>query len=159
MSDKRTILYHFMKISLLTLTSLLAALTRFTMSLKISPEDLSSVVDIEKNCGRHISIVNDIYSYEKEVLAAKNTHEEGGKLCNAVQILADEAQVSIALSKELLWSICREWEYTHEGLVRQRKSRDCPDELSSYMEGLGFHMSGNEQWSRTTLRYHNVVDL
>ena len=137
-------------------SSLLASLTRYSMGLLVSIEDLRSVADVEKNCGRHISIVNDIYSYEKEVLTAQNTHEEGGKLCNAVQIFASDVGISIRSSKRALWSICREWEHTHEELVLERKSRDCSDDLSSYMEGLEFHMSGNELWSKTTKRYHDI---
>lgn len=146
----------FDKGSLTRHVSLLAALTRFSMGLRISSEDLRSVAEVEKNCGRHISIVNDIYSYEKEVVAARNAHEEGGRLCNGVQILALEAGLDVAASKQILWSICREWEHTHEELVSRRKATSCGPELCAYMEGLEFHMSGNEFWSRETKRYHDV---
>lgn len=136
--------------------ALLAALTRFSMSLNLSAEELGSVAGMERNVGQHISIVNDIYSYEKELLAAQTAHEEGGKLCNAVQILASEVNLGVGSSKRVLWSICREWEHTHEELVSEQNSRDCGDKVVSYMEGLEFHMSGNELWSSTTKRYHNV---
>ena len=126
------------------------------MTLNLSAEELESVADIEKNVGRHISIVNDIYSYEKELLAAKSAHEEGGKLCNAVQILASEAHLGIRSSKEILWLICREWERTHESLVSEQKSKGCNENISAYVQGLEFHMSGNELWSKTTKRYHDV---
>lgn len=126
------------------------------MSLHLSAEELGSVASIEKNVGQQISIVNDIYSFEKELLAAQTGHEEGGKLCNAVQILASEAHLGIASSKRVLWSICREWERIHEELVLEQKSQDCGDKISSYMDGLEFHMSGNELWSKTTKRYHDV---
>lgn len=126
------------------------------MSLNLSAEELGSVAGIEKNVGQQISIVNDIYSYEKELLAAQTTHEEGGKLCNAVQILASEVHLSVGSSKRVLWSICREWERTHEELVSEQKSQDCGDKIISYLEGLEFHMSGNELWSRSTKRYQDV---
>ena len=106
--------------------------------------------------GYQISIVNDICSYEKELLSAKTAHEEGGKLCNAVQILAEEVHISIDSSKQLLWSICREWEQTHEDLVSQQKSQGCGEKIMRYLEGLEFHMSGNELWSKSTKRYHDV---
>ncbi|KAL8829596.1 MAG: hypothetical protein Q9191_001923 [Dirinaria sp. TL-2023a] len=64
-------------------SSLLATLTRYTMNLHISVEELESVAGIEENCGRHISLVNDIYSYEKELLASQSTTHEGAILCNA----------------------------------------------------------------------------
>lgn len=126
------------------------------MSLNLSADELGSVAGIEKNVGHPISIVNDIYSYEKELLAAKTAHEEGGKLCNAVQILAGEVHVSVGSSKRVLWSIYRKWERTHEELVLEHKSQDCGEKIVSCIEGLEFHMSGNELWSKTTKRYHDV---
>ena len=126
------------------------------MSLNLSAEELGSVAGIERNVGYQISIVNDIYSYEKEVLAAQTAHQEGGKICNAVQILAEEVHISVGSSKQLLWSICREWERTHEDLVSQQKSQECGEQVMRYVEGLEFHMSGNELWSKSTQRYHDV---
>ena len=126
------------------------------MSLDLSAEELGLVAGIERNVGHHISIVNDIYSYEKELLAAKTAHQEGGKLCNAVHILAEEVHISVDSSKQLLWSICREWERTHEDLVSQHKSQGWDEKVMRYVEGLEFHMSGNELWSKTTKRYHDV---
>ena len=125
------------------------------MDLKLSMEELVSVADIEKNVGRHISIVNDIYSYQKELRTAELAHKEGGKLCNAVQILGAELALGVEPSKQVLWSICREWEYVHEELMMERKAEGCSISLASYVDGLEYHMSGNETWSKTTRRYHD----
>lgn len=136
--------------------SLLAALTRFSSGLKLSKEELASVADIEKNVGRHISIVNDIYSYEKELRTAESAHKEGGKLCNAVQIIGAEVGLGVEPSKRVLWSICREWEHVHEELRLARKAEGWSIDLASYVDGLEYHMSGNETWSKSTRRYHDV---
>ncbi len=136
--------------------SLLAALTRFSMGLKLSIEELASVAEIEKNVGRHISIVNDVYSYEKELRTTESAHNEGGKLCNAVQIIGAEVGLGVEPSKRVLWSICREWEHVHEELRLARKAEGWSIDLASYVDGLEHHMSGNETWSKTTRRYHDV---
>lgn len=125
------------------------------MDLHISTEELESVADIEDNCGRHISLVNDIYSYEKERLASQSIEQEGAILCNAVQVLANQLDLGVAPARHMLWILIREWEYTHQDLVKRRIATlpKCTVELQAYMNGLEYHMSGNELWSRTTKRY------
>ena len=139
---------------------LLSALMRFSMGLKIDRSELAIVRPIEKNCSKHISVLNDIYSYEKEVIAAKTGHEEGGALCSSVQILALEADVDAAAAKRVLWAMCREWERCHEKLVakvEKEKEQQTTPALRAYMKGLEYQMSGNEQWSRSTLRYNGIT--
>jgi aristolochene synthase len=72
------------------------------MDLHISTEELESVADIEDNCGRHISLVNDIYSYEKERLASQSIEQEGAILCNAVQVLANQLDLGVAPARHML---------------------------------------------------------
>lgn len=131
---------------------------RFSMGLHLSAEDFSSVEEVEKNCGRHISIVNDIYSYEKELQTSKTGHKEGAYLCSAVPIFSEETDLSIAAAKRGLWTLVREWEYVHDRLVRERIADPdgCNDAVIAYMNGLEYHMSGNELWSKTTKRYHAI---
>jgi aristolochene synthase len=129
------------------------------MNIHLSKEDLDSVTNIERNCGRHISIVNDIYSFEKELITSRNAHKEGGFLCNSVKILASEASLSIPVSKQILWLMCREWEVTHKELAEARLTdiKGCTNELKGYLQGLEYHMSGNELWSKSTQRYSDVT--
>lgn len=128
------------------------------MGLHISAQELDSVADIEDNCGRHISLVNDIYSYEKERLASQSSEQEGAVLCNAVQVLANQLDLGIGPTRYMLWILIREWEYTHQELVKNRTAAlpKCTVELLAYVNGLEYHMSGNELWSRTTKRYSQV---
>ncbi|ROW10603.1 hypothetical protein VMCG_01901 [Cytospora schulzeri] len=133
--------------------ALLGALMRFSMALAVPPADLELARPVDQNCSKHLSIVNDIWSYEKEVLAAATLHEEGGALCTAVAILAKEAEIRTDAAKRVLYYLCREWEHEHQDLVaRVLEQKDTPV-LRAYMQGLELQMSGNELWSRTTLRY------
>jgi aristolochene synthase len=124
------------------------------MALSLSPQDLELVRPIDRNCSKHLSIINDIWSYEKEELAAQTLHEEGGALCSGVSILAREAEVDTGAAKRVLYLLCREWELKHQGLVGELLSRRGGSPvLGTYVRGLELQMSGNELWSRTTLRY------
>ncbi|KAI1208436.1 Aristolochene synthase from penicillium Roqueforti [Annulohypoxylon truncatum] len=135
--------------------ALLAALMRFCMGLYLDNDELDSVREIELNVGRHISIVNDIFSFEKELASSKVTHEEGGVLCSAVSVLAGEINIGTSAAKRILWSMCREWELIHQELVKKRMSSEeaCSSSLQKYVKALEYQMSGNELWSRSTGRY------
>ena len=129
---------------------------RFSMSLSMTPEDLTGMTALERNCSKHISIINDIYSWEKELRASQTGDEEGSVLCTAVKILADGTCLSIEGSKRILYAMAREWEYTHNEMVMKKISEGCGQASKAYMKGLEYQMSGNELWSRTTPRYHKL---
>ncbi len=140
---------------------LLSALMRFSMALNVTPAELDSVRSVERNCSKHISVVNDIFSWEKEVLASKLGHQEGAALCSSVQVMAKEADININAAKRVLWAMCREWEMCHDELVAKRKSAvglGCSHDVSEYMQGLEYQMSGNELWSKSTKRYIEVSE-
>lgn len=126
---------------------------RFSMGLKVPAEDLALVRSVDQNCAKHLSVVNDIWSFEKEVMAAEKAHEEGGVLCSAVAIFADEAELPVEASKRVLYHLSREWEATHERLAKQALGQRDTPELRQYVKGLEYQMSGNEKWSMSTMRY------
>ncbi|KAF2449305.1 Aristolochene synthase from penicillium Roqueforti [Karstenula rhodostoma CBS 690.94] len=138
--------------------ALLSALMKFSMDIMLSPSQSALVKQLEHNCSRQISIVNDIYSYEKEVKASLEMNTEGAVLCSAVSIFSDEAGMDIEASKRVLWGMVREWEHIHDRLVVEAIKTESVDEgvLRSYVKGLEYQMSGNELWSKTTPRYHKV---
>jgi aristolochene synthase len=131
---------------------------RFSMNLHVTPEELQSLKEIEMNCSKHISVVNDIYSWEKELKASMTGHKEGSALCSSVSVLSVEANLQFSASKRVLWVMCREWEFVHEELVARRLAapEPCSANLRAFMKGLEYQMSGNEAWSKTTPRYHSV---
>ena len=141
-------------------TRLLSALMRFSMGLAMTPEQLEAVKEVDENCAKHISVINDIFSWEKEWLASQTGHREGSALCSSVQVLADEAHVSTEASKRVLFTMCREWELCHKELVVKKKNvaeLGQSEEVTRYMDGLEYQMSGNELWSRSTMRYIGIT--
>ncbi|KAI9794983.1 MAG: carbonyl reductase (NADPH-dependent) ari1 [Peltula sp. TS41687] len=139
--------------------ALLSALMRFSMGLSMTEKELGSVKDVDQNCAKHISVINDIYSWEKELRASKVGHKEGSALCSSVEVMAQEASISIEASKRVLFSLCREWELCHRQLEAERLNSIGEEhrvEVSKYIKGLEYQMSGNELWSQTTLRYAEV---
>lgn len=118
-------------------------------------DELASMEALETNCSKQLSVVNDIYSFEKEERASRTGHKEGASLCSAVKILAEETHLGIAATKRVLWTMVREWERSHDQIVAEKLQapRGCSESAELYMKGLEYQMSGNEQWSKTTLRY------
>ncbi|KAI9739473.1 MAG: hypothetical protein M1818_005161 [Claussenomyces sp. TS43310] len=141
--------------------ALLSALMRFSMGLHLTKEELASVVSLERNCAKHISIVNDIYSWEKELIASKTGHSEGSALCSAVQVIADECKTSIEASKRVLRAITREWEFQHEELAAERLASPdgCSQAVKDYIKGLEYQMSGNELWTSDGLVFPELQPL
>lgn len=142
----------------MTLARLLSALMKFCMDITLSVSESALVKQLEHNCSRQISIVNDIYSYEKEYKASLEMNTEGAVLCSAVSIFSEEAGMAIEASKRVLWGMVREWEMIHDSLVMEALETENVDEtvLRNYVKGLEYQMSGNELWSKTTPRYHKV---
>jgi aristolochene synthase len=135
---------------------LLCSMQRFSMGVYLTPAQLKSVELIEKNASKHISVVNDIYSFNKELLQNAASKKEGSVLCTAVKVVADECAFHFDAAKRVLWLTCREWELVHQRLEAQRKGEEgFTPELAQYVKGLELLMSGNEVWSATTPRYHN----
>ncbi|KAI3322261.1 terpenoid synthase [Xylariaceae sp. AK1471] len=130
---------------------LLSALMRYSMELRPTVEEMSVLKPLEENCSKHLSIVNDIYSYEKELLASETGHKEGSYLCSAVKVVASETGLSVAATKRVLWHMVREWELTHTDMCEALGAGS--QTMQDYLRGLQYQMSGNELWSRTTPRY------
>jgi len=133
---------------------------RFVMNLDLSSAERTAVLPIETLCGRHIGVVNDIFSYEKEVGASKEAKtaaaDEGSSVCNAVAVVAQQFDLGVGDAKEVLWAMCRGWERAYDGLVEERGGGGdggWSEALGLYVQGLGFQMRGNEAWSRRTDRY------
>ncbi|KAF3002232.1 terpene cyclase [Neopestalotiopsis sp. 37M] len=135
--------------------ALLSALMRFAMDLHLTDEELDAMKPIELNCAKHISIVNDIYSWEKELKQSEITQQEGSFLCSGVKVLADSVGLDPGAAKACLWTLVREWEEKHELLCSEPSlsSSQCSAAAKLYLQGLEYQMSGNEIWSRTTPRY------
>ncbi|EAW12421.1 terpene synthase metal binding domain protein [Aspergillus clavatus NRRL 1] len=133
--------------------ALLSALMRFTMDLELTPEEQAAMVPLDRNCSKQISVVNDMWSWEKEVRASQSGHKEGSALCSGVKVLAEATNLDIAATKRLLQAMVEEWNQVHDRLTAEQLAMGCRPAVKLYMKGLEYQMSGNELWSRTTLRY------
>ena len=131
------------------------------MALHVTEDELKSVEEIERNVSKHLSVVNDIFSWEKEVLASQTGHIEGSVLCSSVQVMASEAEIETAAAKRVLWSMCREWEQRHVELEEAYKAQKPPptEAVLTYIKGLEYQISGNEAWSETTKRYVELPEF
>ncbi|KAJ4349460.1 carbonyl reductase (NADPH-dependent) ari1 [Didymosphaeria variabile] len=136
--------------------ALLSALMRFVMKLELTDEELEVVKPCDRNCSKHISVVNDIYSWEKELQQSIESPAEGSVLCSSVQVVMHGATLNTEAAKRVLWPMCREWELLHLELVEQLREKGLRDEVLTYCKGLEYQMSGNELWSSETKRYSTI---
>ncbi|KAM7188912.1 Isoprenoid synthase domain containing protein [Rhypophila sp. PSN 637] len=134
--------------------ALLSSLMRFAMDLRLSPDELSLMRPLEQNCSKQISVVNDIYSWAKELRQSRHGHREGSYLCSAVKVLMESTSLDVDATVRILWYMTREWEHIHDEFVTRVEAQgNCSQAVKNYMKGLEYQMSGNELWSKTTRRY------
>ncbi|KAH9237210.1 hypothetical protein K456DRAFT_1830608 [Colletotrichum gloeosporioides 23] len=134
---------------------LLLALQRFSQGIYLSKEELESTADIEVLFSRHISVVNDVASWDKECRAEREIDAQGSVVSNIVQVLSDDCGFSSERAKTVLWAMCEEWSKMVDECVAKRIDEGCSDSLRKYLDGLKMQMCGNELWSRTTFRYNS----
>ncbi|KAI0454854.1 Aristolochene synthase in complex with 12,13 Difluorofarnesyl diphosphate [Xylaria acuta] len=138
--------------------ALLGALMRFSMALEVSPEELALARPADMTCSKHLSVINDIWSYEKEYIASQTLHDEGGVLCTCVSIMSKDTDLRIPAAKRVLYNICREWELVFKQEVNDILNICDTPAIRAYLDGLELQMVGNELWSRTTLRYLEPIE-
>ncbi|KUI61877.1 Aristolochene synthase [Cytospora mali] len=88
--------------------ALLSTLMRFVTDLHLTKTESQEVRLVEQNCGEHISIMNDIQSWEKELRQSQVSPgggEEGSHLCSGVKVLADSVSIDIVAVKARLWTM------------------------------------------------------
>lgn len=129
---------------------------RFSTDIRLSAPELQAVALVESNSSNHISVVNDIYSWEKEVRGAETLHAEGATICSSVRVLAEESQLGVEATKRVLWCMVREWEHNHEELCARILESDgvVSDDIKLYIKALEHQMSGMEEWCKVSTRYN-----
>jgi aristolochene synthase len=130
----------------------------FSMGLHVTPEELALVAPLEMNAMRHVTLVNDIASYEKEVLAA-GKGAALGQLCSAVPIFMESCGVRESSAMRIMWEAARELEIEHYKLFEEATSKCNTDALRSYAKGLEYQIAGNERWNLLTPRYNRSGGL
>ena len=131
---------------------------RFCAGLHMTPEELDLVKLVEENSMKHITFVNDICSFEKEVLAAEDGFELDA-ICSSVPIMMDLCGVNEHETKRVMWEMVRAWEVTHYELVDEVIGKHPSPALATYLKGLEYQTSGNERWTLLTPRYNRTGRL
>ena len=103
-------------------------------------------------------IVNDIESFDKERNAWETHGKEGAHMLNMVKMMAKDGAVSYEAAKRICYILVRESELEHERLVAGFLTNSDWDResLAQYVYALGCCLGGNEVWSQTTARYHDI---
>ena len=112
---------------------------------------------LDKVANYHVSILNDVFSFEREWKAARAL-EEGAVLVNGVAVLAREVNVSVGTARQLCLALVRAWEVEFLSMVKELLcSRDQGQEeagrLMRALKGIERRMTGAEAFSWRTSRY------
>lgn len=130
----------------------MSPVTRFSMGLRLTNEDIEALNEINMNMARQLPLLNDICSWEKELKKARESKADGARLCSAVKIIIDTLKVDAEAAQRLLWHMCRELEARHVKLVDEILA--VYPHLSSYCRAIGYHMSGQEVWNLQSERFN-----
>ncbi|KAF2003110.1 terpenoid synthase [Amniculicola lignicola CBS 123094] len=131
---------------------LLSGIMRFCASLHMTPEELALAAPIEELAMKHITFVNDIASFEKELLSAKEGFELGA-ICSSVPIVMDMCEVGVREAKRMMWQMVRAWEIEHFVRCKVILKKHPSKALEKCFKGLEYQASGNEVWTLMTPRY------
>ncbi|KAI0572701.1 Aristolochene synthase [Pyrenophora tritici-repentis] len=138
---------------------MLSGIMRFCAGLSITPEELELAKEVEENCMKHITFVNDICSYDKEVMTASEGSELGA-MCSSIPIIkADHRVDDDQEAKSIMWEMVRDWELRHFELVEKISSKNISPALAKYLKGVEYQAAGNEHWSLLTPRYNKTGSL
>jgi hypothetical protein len=128
----------------------------FALDISIKDQDEQALERLSSLCANHFALVNDLYSYPKEVISEK---EHGEPLLNAVKVVQDLMNVSSPLAKSILRGIILDTERQlgkeYESLLNE-KSRTTTQLV--YAQGLIIALAGNMFFSATSPRYARAVD-
>ncbi|KAI1394194.1 terpenoid synthase [Hypoxylon trugodes] len=123
----------------------------FTCEITRSRKELSRLTKIRKLVWTHLSLVNDLYSYEKEMCAER---KKGDVVINAVRVLENLLAISSREAKVILrgyiWNL--EVEINEEYRQALYPYGSTGKEWR-FVEGMMLAMAGNLFFSATCLRY------
>jgi aristolochene synthase len=131
------------------------ALLYWTEDIALNREEIAALEPLEHVANYHVSILNDIFSFEREWKAAQ-TLGSGAALVNGVRILADEISVSTQAAKCLCFALVRTWEVEFRRMAKEilessvLKDREL---MGRVITGIERRMTGAEEFSWRTKRY------
>jgi len=131
------------------------AILYWTEDIVLTPSETALLEPLEHVANYHVSILNDIFSFEREWSAAQNLGE-GAVLVNGVRILADETAVSVGMAKRLCFALVRAWEVEFKSMAEDLMSREGMkgnESMRRMVDGIERRMTGAEAFSWRTSRY------
>ncbi|KAJ5496411.1 hypothetical protein N7463_008398 [Penicillium fimorum] len=134
---------------------LYTALIRFGAKLYLTTTELKKTTALESIAFRHVSAMNDIYSWEREWKVYQANPTDGAQPFSAIYIFANETGLPYTACKRLMYSYCRELELAFKHSSYEIGTESPRHELESYIKGLEYFMSGIELWSQWTPRYRH----
>ncbi|KAI1323876.1 terpenoid synthase [Xylariaceae sp. FL0255] len=137
---------------------LLTGIMRFCAGLHMTPEELEAVKEVETNAMKHITFVNDICSFEKEILAAKEGSELGA-ICSSVPIMMKLCGTNQQETTRVVWQMVQAWEVRHFELVDEVLLKHPSQNMVTYLKGLKHQVAGNELWGLLTPRYYRTGSM
>lgn len=122
--------------------------------LKLTREQREGLRPMERIANYHVSILNDVFSFEREWKAAQE-QEEGAALVNGVAVLAGEVGVGVGVARVLCLAIVRGWEKEFLEMVGGLDLINGEDGelMRRAVKGIERRMSGAEAFSWRTRRY------
>lgn len=121
----------------------------------VPQHEKDQVHENDPNIAAHVCIVNDLFSWDKELLHAD---EMDGDIVNVVSIVMREDNVDVATAQARLSEKVQQLKRRHYLLLQEAQStKPLSPESQRYIRFLTTLASGNEPWSRLTAMY-NVVD-
>lgn len=75
---------------------------RFGMAIKMSNHHKEAVRELDLNAAKSVSIMNDVYSFEKELKKSQTSEKDIASLCSSVDIISRECNVTAGSAKNLL---------------------------------------------------------
>ncbi|KAF4966447.1 hypothetical protein FZEAL_10654 [Fusarium zealandicum] len=133
------------------------ALARWAMDITLPPDEKQWLRELGHNASAQIVLVNDLFSWEKEVLEARDCEGKiGGYLFNAIAIVMEEQGISEQAARVFLARKVQDVENNHFRLVAERAKtgKPIPPDVLRYIDCLEDMCAGNEAWSRITARYY-----
>ena len=124
----------------------------FAMGISIPKDDLDLCHRLASIAYIHLSLTNDLYSWQRECETAKAMGQD--HVFNAISVLMEEHSVSEEEAKVLCKEKIKMATIDFRKIVRNTNERtDVSVESKRYLEALLYSMSGNVVWSLECPRY------
>lgn len=127
------------------------------MGLTISSVEQDRLHELCLSCFAHLTLVNDLYSYEKEYEAALAKGDP--EWLNALNVIMQEHSINLDQAKIICRQRIKKAAAKFSAIVRSAPTdATLSVDVRRYLEALQYGMVGNLAWSMTCPRYHKTAN-